>query len=191
MADISKRVPTCDDDKRGKRGRRGPRGRDASESCGDLCDKTKNPLGWNRIHLTIAPFTTLLIDTGIGRSDNDCSDPILAVIPENVTDIPPFTDNTGVVEITTLIPIPGTLPPSRIMVIPLSPINQWLTVTQPTEPFFNPATNTVNITLANGGLLPVEINLLVWNPSCFSGPGEADVYANRPDILDPINHPTP
>jgi hypothetical protein len=152
-------------------------------------------LFWNRINVKIQPFDTVLIDTGIRQSERECLDPIIGVIPTDLTSIPPFTDDptdgTGIFSITTLVPIPGALPASRVMVIPLSPISQWLTVTQPTEPFWNPNTKTVFITLANGGLQLVQLNLLVWNPSYFSGPGEADPYANMPSVLSPVNDPTP
>lgn len=152
-------------------------------------------LYWNRINVKIQPFDTVMIDTGIRQSERECLDPIIGVIPTDLTNIPPFTDEPtsgpGVFSITTLVPIPGIQPASRVMVIPLPSIQQWLTVTMPTEPFWNPKTKTVFITLANGGLQLVQLNMLVWNPSYFNGPGEADPYANMPSVLSPVNNPTP
>jgi hypothetical protein len=150
---------------------------------------------WRRMRLTIAPFTTLLVDTGIRQvnkpfSSMSLDEPIMGVVPPLLA-IPEFIDDSGTLAITALPVLPGSLPTSRIMVIPLPPIAPWVQVAIPTEPFFNPNTGTVNIVLANGGLLPVQLNLLVWDPHSIVGPGQADVYADMPDINNPINNPTP
>jgi hypothetical protein len=151
-------------------------------------------LYWNRISIVqFPPLTTYAIDTGIRQSERECLNPIIGVIPiaQDNTNIPPFTDQTGIQEITALVPIPGTTPASRVMVIPLSPISSWVQVTQPTEPYWNPKTKTVWITLANGGLTNILLNVLVWNPSYFNGPGEADPYTIRPNVTDLSNQSFP
>lgn len=137
-------------------------------------------LGWNRLRLTIQPLTTVAIDTGIGGNLVE-GEPPLGTIPPEFDQPPfsgPFTDPTGVVTTTLLVPAPGTLPASRLMVIPLPPISNWTNITIPTEPFFNTATQTAWITLANTNeTLPVEINVLVWDPLRRS-PGRVDTYAS-------------
>jgi hypothetical protein len=150
---------------------------------------------WRRMRLKIEPFTTLLIDTGIQQvnksfDSSSIDEPIMGVTPVPL-DIPEFIDDSGVLAIIALPVPPGSLPPSRLMVVPLPPIAPWVQITIPTEPFFNPNTNTINIVLANGGLLDVQLNFLVWNPHTIVGPGQADVYADMPDINNPINDPTP
>ena len=206
MADISKRAGTshdCDGNEgergergergkrgkrgergergeRGRRGPRGPRGRDGQD-CNPANCREKGGLGWNHIRLTIQPLTTVSIDTGIGGDNIVPGEPPLGTIPPAFDQPPfsgPFTDPTGVVATTLLVPPPGTTPASRLMVIPLPPISNWTNITIPTEPFWNTATLTVWITLANTNeLLPVEINILVWDPlrRC---PGRADTYSS-------------
>lgn len=137
-------------------------------------------LGWNHIQLTIQPTTTVMIDTGIGGNLVEGEPPLGTVPPE--FDQPPFsgqfTNSTGVIVTTLLVPAPGTTPASRLMVVPLPPTKNWDDVAIPTEPFFNPVTETAWITLANTNeLLPVTINILVQDP-LRSGPGRADTYAS-------------
>src|ERR1700751_5589850 len=140
-------------------------------------------LYWNRLNLTIPPFTTLLIDTGVHQGNRDHLDPILGVTPTDETNIPSFTDQSGIQVISELPVIPGTPPASRVMIVPLVPFAPWMQVAMPTEPFWNPATRSVNIVLTNTGLTLVQINALIWDPSFFNGPGKADVYTNMPDVL--------
>ena len=137
-------------------------------------------LGWNRIRLTIQPLTTVSIDTGIGGNLVEGEPPLGTVPPE--FDRPPFsgplTDPTGVVATTLLVPPPGTTPASRLMMIPLPPTSNWASIAVPTEPFFNEATRTAWITLANTSqTLPAEINVLAWDP-LRSFPGRADTYTS-------------
>jgi hypothetical protein len=151
------------------------------------------PLFWNRINLMIPPFTTVLVNTGIRQSERECLNPFIGLIPIETgeTDIPPFNDETGVQAISTLPVLPGSLPASRVMVIPMPPIAPWVQVAIPTEPFWDPQTKSVIITLANTGPTLVPLNVLVWNPSYFNGPGEAVPYANMPSVLGDVNNPTP
>ncbi len=183
MADVKTAlVPQHHDErgKRGKRGPRGPRGPRGHDADTEDCDE-KGGFGWNRIRLTIQPLTTVSIDTGIGGQNLVEGEPPLGTIPPEFDQPPfsgPFTDPTGVVTTTLLVPAPGTTPASRLMVIPLPPISNWGNITIPTEPFWNTTTLTAWITLANTNeFLPVEINILVWDPlrRC---PGRADTYAS-------------
>jgi hypothetical protein len=151
-------------------------------------------LYWRRISIQrFAPLTTLAIDTGIRQAERECLDPIIGTIPipQDLTNIPPFTNQTGIWEISVLTPVPGITPASRVMVVPLSPISSWVQVTQPTEPYWNSKTKTVWITLANGGLTTILLNVLVWNPSYFNGPGEADPYNIFYDSRNPFNQDFP
>ena len=137
-------------------------------------------LGWNRIRLTIQPLAMVMIDTGIGGNLVP-GEPPLGTIPPQF-DQPPFsgqfTNSTGVVVTTLLTPPPGTTPGSRLMISPLPPTKNWDDIAIPTEPFFNPVTETAWFTLSNTNqLLPVEINILVWDPLRRS-PGRADTYAS-------------
>jgi hypothetical protein len=151
------------------------------------------PLFWNRINIVIPPFTTVLINTGIRQSERECLDPFIGAIPTILgeTNIPPFPDQTGVQEISVLPLLPGTLPASRIMVIPLPPIQPWTLIAIPTEPFWDPQTKSVIVTLANTAIGPLQVNMLVWNPSYFNGPGRAVPYANQPSVTGLVNNPTP
>lgn len=137
-------------------------------------------LGWNRLRLTIQPLTTVSIDSGIGGNLAE-DQPPLGTIPPQFDQPPfsgPFTDPTGVVTTTLLVPTPGVTPASRLMIVPLPPIGNWTNIAIPTEPFFNTATQTAWFTLANTHeTLPVEINVLMWDP-LRRGLGRADTYAS-------------
>jgi len=141
---------------------------------------TTEGLGWNRIRLTIQPLTTVSIDTRIGGNLVE-GEPPLGIVPPEFNQPPfggPFADPTGVVATTLLVPPPGTTPASRLMVFALPPTSNWKNITIPTEPFFNTATQTAWITLANTSeTLPAEINVFVWDP-LRRGPGRADTYSS-------------
>ncbi len=147
-------------------------------------------LGWNRIRLTIQPLTTVLIDSGIGGNLVE-GEPPLGTLPPELAQPPfsgPFSDPTGVITTTLLVPPPGTTPASRLMILPLPPTRNWDDITIPTEPFFHTATQTAWFTLTNTHeTLPVEINLLAWDP-LRSFPGKADTYTS-PDNPNPDSGP--
>jgi hypothetical protein len=134
-------------------------------------------LAWNRLRLTIQPLTTVSIDTGIGGENLVAGEPPLGVTPSD-TASDPFTSPTGGGTTSQLVPAPGTLPASRLMLIPLLPASNWLSISMPTEPLWNTTTQTAWITLVNtSDLLPLEINLLAWDPLRHS-PGKADTYVS-------------
>jgi hypothetical protein len=62
---------------------------------------------------------------------------------------------------------------SRTQVVPLSPIAGWAGVTHG-EPFFDPATGTVHVTITTPGV--TTLNVLFWDPHSILGPGDADPY---------------
>lgn len=136
-------------------------------------------LAWNHLRLTIQPLATVLIDTGIGGDGQNLVDgePPLGVTPPD-TASDPFTSPTGGGTTSQLVPAPGTLPASRLMLIPLLPVSNWLSLSMPTEPLWNTTTQTAWITLVNtSDLLPLEINLLALDPLRHS-PGKADTYVS-------------
>lgn len=128
---------------------------------------------WNRQHITLQPgftsFDTELTQLNKGFADMSPGEPPLGV------------------EIAPPGPPDGTLPPSRVHVVPMSPISAWLAVTHG-EPFVNPATNTVwvtfnNATLSGGEIpvpVPVTVNVLFWDPHSIVGPGQAETYNEPP-----------
>lgn len=134
-----------------------------------------------RMNVVIPPLTTQQFNTGI-RQLTTVNDPTLGSTP-TAFDLPPFEDlSGGVFTSEVLVPAPGTLPASRVMVIPLSPIRQWVDVDMPTEPYFNPDTNTVWITLANTHASENrEVNVLVWDPFPTAGPVTAATYTTLND----------
>lgn len=140
-------------------------------------NKRTTGLGWNRIRLTIQALATVSIDTGIGGENLVKKAPPLGISPPE-TSQQSFPNPTGSSSTLLLTPLPGAVPASRLMVIPLSPINSWSSITMPTEPLWNTTTETAWITLANSNeFLPVEINLLVYDPLRHS-PGRADTYTS-------------
>ncbi len=72
-------------------------------------------------------------------------------------------------------PADGTLPASRVMVIPMAPTANWALVTHG-EPWFDTTTGTVHVKMAFSGEVSVEINVLFWDPDTKIGPGLADTY---------------
>jgi len=70
-------------------------------------------------------------------------------------------------------PAAGTLPASRIQVIPLSPISNWVGITH-SEPYVSTATNTVHVTFH--GSPDVQFNAWFWDPHTLIGPGQAMTY---------------
>jgi hypothetical protein len=64
--------------------------------------------------------------------------------------------------------------PSRIQVVPLSPIPAWATLTHG-EPFFNTTTGTIHVVFSNAAGA-ATINVLFWDPHSIVGPGVAVTY---------------
>lgn len=72
-------------------------------------------------------------------------------------------------------PPDGTLPSSRIQVIPMAPTDNWSAVTHG-EPWFDTTTGTIHVRFVNNGETGITINALFWNPHTLVGPGQADTY---------------
>jgi hypothetical protein len=182
MADINKRSPGCDDDCEGERGKRGKRGHRGHRGPTGPAAPTSDAITCSRRRITIQPLTCVLVDTFINSPNEVMGAPPLGTIPPQF-DLPPFsgqfTDSTGIVETTLLTPVPGTLPASRLQVIPEPPISNWSNISMPTEPFWNPVTGTVWVTLCNTNqLLPVEINVFFLDP-LISGKCKVDTYSSQ------------
>lgn len=119
---------------------------------------------WNRRHLTLVPGLTP-VDTGLSQVDKAFGSMSLNEPPLGVTSAPPG-------------PPDGTLPASRIMVIPEAPTAAWTNITHG-EPYLNPATGTIFVTFNNSDKTPATINVLFWNPHSLVGPGDADPYTEE------------
>jgi hypothetical protein len=76
-------------------------------------------------------------------------------------------------------PAPGTLPASRVQVIPLAPTGAWGAVSH-SEPWLNTATGTVFVTFSTTNEGTADINVLFWDPHTLVGPGQADTY--KPEL---------
>jgi len=63
---------------------------------------------------------------------------------------------------------------SRIMVIPMMPLANWLTVTHG-EPYMHPTTHTVHVRFVSNGS-DVTIDALFWDPHSIVCPLSADPY---------------
>jgi len=116
---------------------------------------------WNREHLVLASGITSF-DTGLTQTNRSFADYSPNEPPLGVSSAPPG-------------PPDGTLPASRIQVIPMAPLGVWVDITHG-EPFVNPATNTVWVTFNNNSKTPAEINVLFWDPHSIVGPGLAATY---------------
>ncbi len=116
---------------------------------------------WNRQHLTL-PVGLTAIDTGLAQVDKAFGSMSPNEPPLGVTSAPPG-------------PPDGTLPASRIMVIPQAPTASWTNITHG-EPYLNPATGTIFVTFNFAGQGLATINVLFWNPHSLVGPGDADTY---------------
>lgn len=115
----------------------------------------------------------------------------ISITPQDV-DYPSKTIDTGLgmyyrvglvpslgVEMAAPGPAPGTLPASRVQVIPQAPTHEWEYLTH-SEPFFDPATGTVKVrfTIVGGGINSVhDANVLFWDLNTAFGPVVADTYA--------------
>jgi len=111
---------------------------------------------WNRQRITLQPGTTQH-NTGLQQT-------LLSMDPP-----------LGI-SIASPGPSDGTLPASRVMVLPEAPLEPWVSGLVTTgEPYLNPATGTVWVTF-NVTLGPVTINVLFWDPATIVGSGSADAY---------------
>jgi hypothetical protein len=115
---------------------------------------------WNRKNITIGPAATP-VDTGLCQTrlnfeGNSIGEPSLGI--------------PGVVA-----PAPGSLPASRVQVLPMAPTSDWGSVRH-SEPWFNTATNTVFVTFWTANETEATINVLFWDPHSAIGPGQADAY---------------
>jgi hypothetical protein len=113
---------------------------------------------WNRQRITLAAGDTL-VDTGIRQ------------VNQNFAANSVGEPNLGIPGIAA--PGDGTLPASRVQVIPMAPLSQWTNVDH-SEPWVNTATGTVFVTFTGGG--GETINVLFWDPHTAIGPGEAETY---------------
>jgi len=118
---------------------------------------------WHRMRLTLSAGLTT-VDTGLTQLNKSFANDSIGEPPLGVAIAPPG-------------PPDGTLPASRVHVIPMSPIPAWTSVTHG-EPFVDPATGTVKVTFNNvvSPAGPVTINVLFWDPHTIVGPGQADTY---------------
>jgi hypothetical protein len=115
---------------------------------------------WNRQRITL-PAGLTTIDTGLRQVNKAFNNMSLDEPPLGVSVAPPG-------------PADGTLPASRIMVVPMSPISTWANITHG-EPFVDPATGTVKVTFNNSGA-STTVNVLFWDPHSIPGPGQANTY---------------
>jgi hypothetical protein len=107
---------------------------------------------WRRMRLHITQGGDFTVDTGIRQASQnfEAGDPVLN----------------------------GTLLiPSRLMVIPLVPLDLWADIIFD-EPAIDPVTHTVHVTFHVNGVVrePFDINVLFWDPHSKVGPGQAQTY---------------
>lgn len=102
---------------------------------------------WNRVRLTLPPGN-LTVDTGLTQLNKDF-------------------DASSLNE-----PTLGGLP-SRVQVLPLLPIDNWISVAHG-EPYL--LNGTVHVDFISVGEGPVTINVLFWDPHTVIGPGNAQPY---------------
>lgn len=122
---------------------------------------------WNRMQVALSTDLTTDVDTGITQLNRSFPDYSPNEPPLGVQTVPPGPPN-------------GSLPASRVQVIPLSPLGSWLDISHG-EPYFDPTTGTIHV---NFSVTPIEgtlMNVFFWDPHSMAGPGEADPY-NDPII---------
>ncbi len=130
---------------------------------------------WSRQQLTLQVGETKDVDTGINQG--------------TLAGLPPL----GVSG--TAAPAAGTLPASRIQVIPMAPLSKWSDGNIINgEPYWNTTTGTVHVEFSNTGGSSVYFNVLFWDPHSMIGPGDAAVYGapanpNPPTITTGIQIP--
>jgi hypothetical protein len=129
--------------------------------------KNAGALLWNRRHFVLVPGITT-IDTELQQVGKAFAAMSPGEPPLGVTALPPG-------------PADGSLPASRVQVIPQAPLGPWFNVSHG-EPFLDPSTGTVKVTFNNGSEGSVTINALFWNPHSVVGPGKADPYTEAPQV---------
>lgn len=115
---------------------------------------------WNRQRITLAPGVTD-IDTGLTQ--------VQLGFGESSVNEPPLGVSAAAA------PAPGTLPASRVQVIPMAPLAGWTGVTH-SEPYVNTTTGTVHVAFDNTNEIATTINVLFWDPHTSIGPGQAQTY---------------
>jgi hypothetical protein len=115
---------------------------------------------WNRQHLTLSAGLND-VDTGLIQQSQ--------AFGASSANEPPL----GIAGTTA--PAPGSLPASRVQVIPLPPTPAWTNVTI-SEPWVSTVTGTVHVTFTSSSEVPIEVNVLFWDPHTSIGPGQADPY---------------
>jgi hypothetical protein len=117
---------------------------------------------WNRRRVSVGPANTD-IDTGLRQANMSFDASSDSEPPLGISGVAPPAD--------------GSLPASRVQVIPLAPISEWMgAAISHSEPWFNTATGTVFVTFRSGNEGQADINVLFWDPHTLVGPGEADTY---------------
>src|SRR5258706_14795094 len=118
---------------------------------------------WNRRHVTLTSLGdgTTLVDRFLTQPGRAFENSSVGEPPLGIEGVAP--------------PIDGTLPASRIQVIPMAPMLAWADVTH-SEPYFDTASGTVKVLFTNGGDGPTTVNVLFWDPHTLLSPGEADTY---------------
>ena len=124
--------------------------------------KKAGALLWNRMRVTLSASVTTDVNTGLTQPNRSFPDYSGNEPPLGVSAAPPG-------------PAPGTLPASRIMVIPMAPTSAWANVTHG-EPYLATTTDTIHVLfgIAAGG---PTINVLFWDPHAMVGPGLASTYS--------------
>jgi hypothetical protein len=117
---------------------------------------------WNRRRVSVGPGATN-IDTGLRQANMSFDASSDGEPPLGISGVAP--------------PAGGSLPASRVQVIPLAPIGEWTSAAiSHSEPWFNTATGTVFVTFVSGNEGQADINVLFWDPHTLMGPGDADTY---------------
>jgi len=117
---------------------------------------------WNRRRITLTNCVNTTIDTGLTQVNKSFAGMSPNEPPLGITIAPPG-------------PPDGSLPASRVQVIPQAPLAAWSVVTHG-EPFVDPADGTVKVVFVVTGHTPVTINVLFWDPHSIVGPGQASTY---------------
>ncbi len=121
--------------------------------------KKAGALLWHRMRITLQGGDTD-VDTGVTQLGKSFENDSLGEPPLGISGVAP--------------PPSGTLPASRVDVVPMAPTTAWTNITH-SEPYFNTTTNTVHVVFTNASA-PIEINVLFWDPHTIVGPGQADTY---------------
>jgi len=97
---------------------------------------------------------------------------------KHITLIPGTTQiDTAIVQVEQAFEPGQPVPPTRLNVIPMSPIGPWASAVSHGNPYKNPTTGTMMVAFTNSDPSPVTINVLFHSFSTLAGPGQADAYA--------------